>query len=104
MKLPAHDFHQVQSGVRLAANQHGDVIEVQFYAQRFLHGRGFGLVRGLCQHGCKTKHIALDRFVQQYDLIVLINGRDLDRTGQHDERTVTWIALLVYPLARRKLA
>ena len=84
VKLPPEHGEHVHAGMRLAFQQHDDVVAVHFDADSFFERHGVGLVRRLVQHGGEAEKLARRRFVHHHFLMVLIHGGDPHPPGDHD--------------------
>ena len=99
--LAQHGQH-VHAGVRLAFQQHHDVVAVHLDADGLLGGHGVGLVRRLVQHGSEAEKLAHRRLIHYHLLLILIHRGHAHRAGHHDVSTPAGIAGLIYALTRQK--
>src|SRR6267154_4877849 len=102
MKLTSEYSEHVHSGHRLALQQDGNVVAINFDADGFLlRGRG-GLMRRLLEHRCEAEEFSLGGLVHDDFLMVLVNGGQPDRAGDHDVGLPAGTADFVNTLSRSK--
>ena len=76
VELAAQHGQHVHPGVRLALQQHHDVVAVDLDADRFFERDRLGLMRRLIEHGGKAEELAVRRLVDDDVLVILVDGRD----------------------------
>ena len=74
MKLAAEHRKHVHPGERLALEQDGDVMTIDFDADRFFKRDGAGLMRRLIEHGSETEELAGRGLINDDFLVILIHG------------------------------
>src|SRR6266516_1866141 len=100
MKLTSEYSEHVHSGHRLALQQDGNVMAINFDADSFLlRGRG-GLMWSLLEHRCEAEEFSLGGMVHDDLLMIFVNGGQSDRTGDHDVGLPAGTADLVNALSR----
>ena len=72
-------------------------------AHAFFEGYGPGLMRGLIEHGSESEELTRRRFVDDYLLLIFIDGGDANRAGDEDVGSIPGIADLIDSLARREV-
>src|SRR5206468_9715417 len=80
--------------------QHTDIMAIDFNADRFLSREGLRLMRCLREHRSEAEKLPCARLVDDYFLIILINGRHADGARNNDVGAQRGLAYLVYTLPR----
>ena len=83
MELAAEHGEHVHAGVRLALQQHRDVVAVDLDAGGFFERERVGLVRRLLEHRREAEKLAVRRLIDDDFLMVLVDGGDPDLAGNH---------------------
>jgi hypothetical protein len=102
VKLAAQHSEHVHAGERLALEQDRDIVAVDLEADGLFESDGRGLMGRLLQHGSETEKLAVLGFVDDDLLVVLIDRRDTNRTGNHHVGLPAGVAHFVNALAWRE--
>ena len=102
MDFAGHHGEHVQPGLRLAGQQHGDVVAVDLDAGGVLGGNGGGLMRYAFEHGGEAEEVSVLGLGEDDLLAVFVDERDLNRAGEHDVGRAVGLADLVDALVGRE--
>ena len=81
--LAEHGEH-VHAGLRLALQQHGDIVAVHLEADGLGIGDGVGLVGSLVQHGGEAEELANRGLVDHHFLLIFIDRGNAHVARDHD--------------------